>query len=89
VPRYAQLQFLHHDREISAGRLTEQQMNMLWHDRKAQQRESHLVAELRKFANKDVTRGSAREERFPAVTTEGDEMEIASAVIALQSGRHP
>jgi hypothetical protein len=47
-----------------------------------------FVAGLAQLIHKDVTRRRALQQRQTPVTTEGDEVQMALAVVALQSSRH-
>jgi len=54
----------------------------------AHKMEFRFVANLCEFFDEDVAGPSGLEQRQAPVTTEGDEMQMASAVIALESSGH-
>jgi len=58
-------------------------MHMLRHDHVAQEQETVFPADSREFSHKEVPRAAASQKREPPVATEGDKVQIASAVVAL------
>src|SRR5713101_6262187 len=86
--RHSLLQHLQHRRRRASPRLADQQMHMLRHDHVTQKPETVFPADAREFSHKKISRTTASQKRQPPVATEGDEVQIASAVVTLQSRRH-
>jgi hypothetical protein len=58
-------------------------MHMLRHDHVTQKQETVFPADSREFSHKKISRATASQKRQPPVATEGDEVQIPSAVVTL------
>src|ERR1700687_275295 len=59
-------------------------MHVIWHDHIAHQQKLVSLANHSQRAREQVSRANCSQQRQPAVTTEGDKMQIAAAVITFQ-----
>src|SRR5271167_3116634 len=87
-PRHTELQLLQRHGGRFHFRLAYQQMYVFRHHHIAEDTKSHLVADPPQFFYEDVPRVRRLQQRQPPVTTERNKMQIAFAVVALQSCGH-
>jgi hypothetical protein len=86
--RNALLQHLNHSGRRACGRLTDEQMNVLWHDNIAYERESVAVARFAQNLNKSISIGNGAQKGQSSVARECNEMEIASSVMTNELVSH-
>jgi hypothetical protein len=83
-----QLQSLHRDRQSVFVGFAEEQMHMLGHHHKTKHHEAITPTHLFEHAKKQVPPPRRAQSRLPMVTAEGEEMQIAAAVIAPEASWH-
>ena len=87
--RESLFQSLHHERRIAALRFAEQEMHVLRHDYVGDDDKTIAPAHPLQHFKKQVAILPGAEQRTALVTAGGDEMEVAGAVVTMQSCRHP
>jgi hypothetical protein len=63
-------------------------MHVLGHDDIPEQVKPQIIAGLRQLFYEDVPGAQGLQKRQPAVAAEGDEVQMALTVVALQTSRH-
>ena len=86
--RKAEFESLQHRGRSLLLRLADQQVKVLGHDHVADHHELIAAAHLLENGEKPIPTGNRAEQGLPPVTATGDEMQVSSAIIALQFPRH-
>ena len=86
--RDALFQDLHHSGGASVPRLADQHMHVLGHNHVTHQRELVAVAHLTQYVHKDVSGANRAQQRYAAITTKCNEVQMAVPVVANQSFGH-
>ena len=86
--RNAMLQHLNHSGRRAFGRLTDEQMNVLWHDNIAYERESVAVARFAQNLSKSISSANGAQKGQSSIARECNEMEMASSVMTNEFVSH-
>jgi len=86
--RDALFQNLNHGGRRSLGWFADQQVNVSRHDHVTDERKTVAVPNLAKNLNESIPGANRTQERYTPVTTEGDEMKVAAAVVANEFVGH-
>ena len=86
--RHAQFQTVNHRRSIASLRSTDEQMHVLGHCHVADKRTLVLGAHFAQRIDEHVSRFRGSQQRPAAETTEDDEMQVSTTVIAFQVSGH-
>ena len=88
LPRDTLLEHFENGRRSAASRLGNEQVDVLGHDHVTDQLEPKLFADLAENLDECIPSARRVEKRKSPVTTEGDEVQMAEPVDALEAFRH-
>lgn len=82
------LEHLYDLRRRALHGLADEQVHVLWHDHVSDEQEGITLSDFRKNLHEQVSCARRLQQRPPLKTTERDEVQIFSAVVALQLAFH-